>query len=91
MGVIEQNQACGDNGSWKRITRLPHDQEHSRDGEGTEKCGEGTEGNVWYFVGNVGVADIVKVEMPIVSDEPAHEGEEELSKGRMYIEEIRPL
>jgi len=88
VGIVEENQASGHNTSRKAVSRLPHDHVYDRDGQGAEDGGERAECDIGDLVRDVRVADIVEVEVSIIAHEPAHKGEEELSKRRMDIEEV---
>jgi hypothetical protein len=91
MGVVEEDQAGCHNGRWQGVARLPHDQEDGGDGESSQEGRQSTEGNVGDLIGDIRVANIVEEKVPVIANEPAHEGEEELSEGRVYIEEVGSL
>lgn len=91
VGVVKEDQTSGEQASGKTVARLPHDEVRHGDGEGTEDSRQGTVSHVGDLVGDVGVANVLKVEATIVADQPAHEGEEELAEGRVDIEEVGSL
>lgn len=91
MGIVKQDQRSSQDACWERITRFPHDQVDDDDGKGTEKGGDRSKCDVRNVIGNIGFSDIVKEEMAIVSNDPTDKGKEQLSKGRMNVEEIGAL
>lgn len=91
VGVVEKDENGGDEAGGDTVARLPHDEVGDGDGQGTEDGGESTEGDVGDLVVNVGVANVFKLEVAVVANEPAHEGEEELGKRGVNIEEVGSL
>lgn len=91
MRVIKQHQPSRDDAGGEGVSRFPHDVEDNRDGEGAEQGRHGAEGDVGDFVGNVRVPDVLEVEVSIVAHEPAHQREEQLSEGRVDVEEVGAL
>lgn len=87
----EQNQSRGNQTRGEAIPAFPHGQKHYRNGEGTHECRHSSKGHVWDLVIDIRVANVVKLEVAIISNEPAHEGEQELSEWRMDIEKVCPL
>lgn len=91
MGVVEEDEAGSDYAGWQAVSRFPHDQVGDRDGQSTEERWQGSEGQVWHLVRDVGIANVLEVEVPIVTDQPAHEGEQQLAEGRVDVEEVCTL
>ena len=91
MGVVKQNQSGRQHTGRQRITRLPHNLEHHGHRESTERGGHGTQGNIRDLVLNVRITNVLEQEVTIVSDQPAHQGEEEFTERRVNIEEIGAL
>lgn len=89
--VVEQDQTGGENTSRKRVARLPHNQEDSRNSERPKQRRECSVGNVGDIVGDIGVANVLKLEVAIVSYQPADKGEEELAERGVDIEEVGAL
>jgi hypothetical protein len=67
------------------------DHEHNRHGERAQRGGHGAVCDIGDLVGDVRVADVLEEEVALVTDEPASEGEEELAKGRVNVEEVGAL
>ena len=91
MSVIKKHEASSSDASRQRISRLPHDKEDNGYSERTERRRHSTVCDIGNIVGNVGVADVLEKKFALVSDKPASEGEQELSEGRMDIEEVGSL
>jgi hypothetical protein len=89
--VVEQDKGRGDNASGKAVAGLPHDQVDDGDGHGAQEGGHRPECDIGDLVRDVRVADVLEVEVAIVTDEPASEGEEQLAEGRVHVEEVRLL
>lgn len=89
--VVQQDEARGQDARGEAVAALPHDQVRHRHGQGPEDGRHGAEGHIRDLVRDVRVADVVEVEVAVVPDQPAHEGKQELTKGRVDIEEVRPL
>lgn len=75
MGIVKQHKASCNNASGQAVTRLPHDHIDDGDGEGAQKSWHRSEGDIWDLIRDVGVADVLEVEVAIISDCPANEGE----------------
>ena len=91
MGIVEEHESGRDDASWQGVARLPHDIEDHWDGQRTKQSWESTVCNIWDFVLNVGVSDVVEVEASIVANKVSDEGEEELCKRWVHIEEVCTL
>ena len=91
MGVVEEHKRGGNNAGGQAIPRFPHDEVSHRHGQGSQNGRQCAERDIGDLVVNIGVANVVEVEMAIVAHKPAHEGEEELGKRRVHIEEVGPL
>lgn len=91
VSVVKEDKTGGNQTSWKAITRLPHDQIDNRDGEGTENGGKRAKGDIRDLVADVGIANVLEVEVAIIADQPAHEGKEKLAKGRVHIKKVCSL
>jgi hypothetical protein len=91
VGVIEKDKASGKDTSWKAVARLPHDEVRNSDSQSTESSGQSSEGHVRDLVRNVGVANVIEVEVTIVTDQPADKSEEKLAERRVDIEEVGSL
>lgn len=91
VGVVKEDEASGHDTGGKAVARLPHDQVRYGHGQGTQNSGHRAERDVGNLVRDIRVANVLEVEVAIVADEPAHKGEQELSKGRVNIEEIGSL
>lgn len=91
VGVIEEHETGCSNAGWQRVSRLPHDHEDGRDGKSTHGRGHGAVCDVRDLVRDVRVTNVFEEEAAIVSDKPAGEGKEELSEGRVHIEEVGSL
>lgn len=91
MGVVKEHEPGCCHAGRQRISRLPHDQEDGRDGEGAHSSGHGTVGDVRDLVCDVRVADVLEQEAAIVADEPSGEGKKKLSEGRVDVEEVGSL
>jgi hypothetical protein len=91
MGIVKQDQGSSQDACWERVTGFPHDQVDDDNGKGTEKGRDGSKCDIRNVIGNIGFSDVVKEEMAIVSNDPTDKGEEQLSKGRMNVEEIGAL
>lgn len=91
VGVIEENEAGSEKGGRNGVSALPHGEIDDRDSEGTKEGRHRAEGDIGDPVINVGVSDVIELEVAVKADEPAHEGEQELSEWRMDIEEVCPL
>lgn len=91
MGVIEKDESSSENASGQAVARLPHDQIGDGNGKGAENGRHSSVSDVGDLVGNIGVANVLEVKVAIVADQPAHEGEQELAKGRVDIEEVGSL
>lgn len=88
MGVVEENQTSRDNTGRDAVAGLPHDHVSDGDGEGAKKSGHRPEGYIGDLVRDVRVANVIEVEVAVITDQPAHKSKEELAEGRMDIEEI---
>jgi hypothetical protein len=88
VGVIEQNQPGGNYASRNAIARFPHDEVRYRYSQGAQNGGESSESHVGHLVIDVGIANVIEVEVAIVADQPTHEGEQKLGKGRVHVEEV---
>jgi hypothetical protein len=91
VGVIEKDKTSGKDTSREAVARLPHDEVRNSDSQSTESSGQSSEGHVGDLVRNVGVANIVEVEVTIVTDQPADKSEEKLAERRVDIEEVGSL
>jgi hypothetical protein len=91
VGVVKENQASGENAGRETIARLPHDEVNNRNGQSTENRGQRPEGDIWNLVGDVRIADVLEMEVTVISNQPSHKGEEELAEWGMDVEEVRPL
>ena len=91
VGIVEEQKAGGKNTGGEAVTRLPHDKVCNGDGQGTEGSGQSSESHVRDLVRNVGVANVIEVEVAIVTDEPANKGEKKLAERRVDIEEVGSL
>lgn len=91
VGIVKEDETGGKNTGGETVSGLPHDEVGNGNGQSTEDGGQSSEGHVRDLVGNVGVANVLEVEVTIVADQPAHKGEEKLSKGRVDIEEVGSL
>lgn len=89
MGIVEQDKSCCKNTGREGVSRLPHNVENNRYSQSAEESRHGTVGNIWDLVRDIGVADVLEVEAPIITNEPAHQRKQKLSEGRMDIEEVR--
>lgn len=87
----KQNQSRGNQTRGKAIPTLPHGQEYHRNSEGTHERRHSSEGYIRDLVIDVRVANVVKLEVAIISNEPAHEGEQKFSEWRMDIEKVCSL
>lgn len=74
VGIVEENQASRHNTSREAIAGLPHYQVGDGYRQGAQNGGHSTEGDIGNLVRNVGVADVLEVEVAIVANKPAHEG-----------------
>jgi len=86
--IVEEDETGGHQTSRKTVTRLPHDQVDHRDSQGAKKRRKRAEGDIGDLVNGVRVANIVEVEVAIVTDEPTDECKKKLAKGRVYVEEV---
>lgn len=91
MSVIEEDESRCDNAGWQGVARLPHNVKDNWDGQGTEEGWQCAVGDIWHFIVDVGVADVVKVEVSVIADQPPNEGKEELCEWWMDIEEVCAL
>jgi len=91
VGIVQQNQARGQNTSRQAVPRLPHDQEDDRDCQGTENRRQGAEGDIGHLINDIRIADVIKVEVTIISNQPAHKGEQQLAERGVHIKEVCPL
>jgi hypothetical protein len=91
VGVVEEQKTSGEDTSGKTVARLPHDEVGNSDGQGAEGSGQSSESHVGDLVRNVGVANVIEVEVAIVADQPADKGEEKLAERRVDIEEVGSL
>lgn len=91
VGIVEKDKTSSYNASGQAVARLPHDHIGDGDCQRTEDRWEGTESHEWNFVRNVGVPNVLEVEVPIVANQPSHKCEEKLSEGWVHVEEIGSL
>lgn len=91
VGVVKQNQASSNDTSWQTVARLPHDQVGDRHGQGAENGGHSSKSDIGDLVGDVGIANVLEVEVTVISNKPAHKREQELAERRMDIEEVGSL
>lgn len=91
MGIVEEDETGSNNAGRQAVSRFPHDHVGDGDGQGTEERWQGSEGQVWHLVRNVGIANVLKVKVPIVSNQPADEGEQQLAERRVDVEEVGTL
>lgn len=91
VGVIEEDKTSGKDTSREAVARLPHDEVRNSDSQSTESSGQSSEGHVGNLVRNVGVANVIEVEVAIVTDQPADKSEEKLAERRVDIEEVGSL
>lgn len=91
MCVIKENQTSGSESCGQRVARFPHDPEDGWYGESAHGGGHCSVCDIGDLVGDVRVSDVLKKELAPVSDQPSSEGEKELAKGRMDIEEVGTL
>jgi hypothetical protein len=89
--IVQENQSSGDDAGGQAVARLPHDEVGDGHGAGTKDRRKGSVRDVGNLVRNVGIANVLEVEVAIVSNKPSHEGEEQLSEGRVDIEEVGSL
>jgi hypothetical protein len=89
--VIEEDDGRRDDTSRKAVARLPHDQEDHADRQRSHHGGHRSVCHVGNLVGDVRIANVLEEERPIVSNQPSSECEQELAKGRVYIEEVSAL
>jgi hypothetical protein len=90
-GITEKHKNGSGNGSRQAVATLLHGKEHHRHGHSSKHCGHRAERNIRNAIRNVRVSDVLKLEVTIVANEPAHEGEQELSERRVDIEEVSSL
>ena len=91
VSIVEENETGGNNAGGQAVARFPHNKVDHRDSQGAQKSGHGAEGDVRNPVGDVGVANVFKVEVTIVTNKPAHESKQQLSKRRVDVEEVGPF
>lgn len=91
MSIVEEDKTRGNNAGGQAVARLPHNHIRNRYGQGAENGWEGPESHVGYLVRNVRITNVLEVEVPVVTNQPSHEGEEKLPEGWMNIEEIGPF
>jgi hypothetical protein len=89
--VVKEDEGSRDDTSRKAVAGLPHDQEDHADRQRSHHGGHRSVGDVWNLVGDVRVANVLKEERSIVSNQPASECEQELAKGRVHVEEVSAL
>lgn len=87
----EENETGSEKGGRNRVATLPHGKIDDRDSEGTEEGRHCAESDVRDLVVDVGITNVVELEVAIEADEPAHEGEKEFSERWMDIEEVGSL
>jgi hypothetical protein len=91
VGIVEEDEAGSQDTGRQRVARLPHDHEDNRDGQGAHRGRHCAVCNVGHLVCNVRVADVLKQEVAIVTDQPACESEQELAERRVHVEEVGSL
>jgi hypothetical protein len=91
VGIVEEQETGGKDTGGEAVTRLPHDEVCNGDGQGTEGSGQSSESHVRDLVRNVGVSNVIEVEVAIVTDEPANKSEKKLAERRVDIEEVGSL
>lgn len=68
MRIVEKDQASGNDTSRQTVSRLPHNQVCDRHGQGAEDGRERSECDIGDLVGNVRVANVVEVEVAIITN-----------------------
>jgi hypothetical protein len=91
MGVVKEKKTGGKDTSRKTVARLPHDEVCNGHSQGAKGSGQSSESHVRDLVRDVGVTDVVEVEVAIVTDQPADKGEKKLAERRVDIEEVGSL
>jgi hypothetical protein len=91
VGIIEEDKTSGEDASGKTVARFPHDKICDRDSQSTKSSGESSVRDIGNFIRNVGVADVLEVEVTIVANEPADKGEQKLAEGRVDVEKVGSL
>lgn len=66
--VVEEHETSSDNTGGQAVSGLPHDQVGDGDGQGTEKRWQGSKGQVRHLVCDIRVANVLEVEVSIVSN-----------------------
>lgn len=89
--VVEKHEHGRAERSGQAVAALPHDLEDHGNREGTLDGRDGAEGNPRDLVLDVGVTDVLELEVTIVANEPADERDEELAEGRVDVEEVGPF
>ena len=91
VGVVEEDKTGGNQASRKAVARLPHDHVDNGDGKGAENGGQRAESNIRDLVADVGIANVLEMEVAIIANQPAHKGKEQLAEWRVNIEEVCSL
>lgn len=91
VGVIEEDEAGREDAGREGVTRLPHDEENSRDGQSSQQRRKRSVGHIRDLVVNVRVTNVVKQELTIEANQPAYKGKEEFREGRVDVEEVDSL
>lgn len=89
--VIEENETGSKDTSRKGIAGFPHNQENDGNSQGAQQGWKSSEGDIWDLVLNVRVTDVVEEKMAVKANKPTDEGEQQLRKGRVDIEEVDSL
>lgn len=87
----EKNKRGGSQGSRQAVSALLHGKEHHGHSQSSKHGGHSSESHIRDAVGDVRVADVVKLEVAIVAHEPAHQSKQKLAKWRVDIEKVRPF
>lgn len=91
MGIVKKEKTGGEDTGGKTVARLPHDEVCNGDSQGAEGGRQSSESHVGDLIRDVGVTNVIEVEVAIVTDQPADKGEEELAERRVDIEEVGSL
>lgn len=88
--LTEKNQnrrKCGNNG---RVATLLHDEVDNRDSQAAQDGGESSHANIRDVILSIAVSNVFEIEVPIESNEPASQTEEQFCEWRVHIEVVLP-
>jgi len=85
----KEEKGCSSDRGRQAVAAFLHDEEHHGHGQRPQHRRHSTKCDIRNPVGDVGISDVVELEVTIVTNEPAHEGEQELAERRVDIEEVR--